>query len=226
MMHEYILKRSRRKTVSLTVKPDCTVVVSAPLKMSSKQIDEFIINNSIWIEKQLARTAEIKKQRQSFVLDYGTEVYFFGKKLPVVPDTVRKAKLTDTRILMPQNLDSEQIKQKLISLYKETAREYIASRLPCYSTLTGIIPSRFTISSAKTNWGSCTADRLHFSWHLLMAEKEVIDYVIIHELTHIKHHNHSDAFWYEVSRYCPEWKALRTRLKFYSEILSREGWCD
>jgi len=226
MMDKYILKRSRRKTVSLTVKPDCTVVVSAPFKMSEKQIDEFVNKNHTWIEKQRIRLSEIEMYKQSFVLDYGTEVYFFGKKLPVLSEETRKAKLTPTHIAMPQGLDSTQIKQRLITLYRETAREYIGSRLPHYSNLTGISASKLTITSAKTNWGSCTADRLHFSWHLIMAEKEIIDYVIIHELSHIKHHNHSDAFWYEVSRFCPEWKKLRSKLKFYSEILSREGWCD
>ena len=194
------------------------------MKATAKQIDEFVSKNSSWIDKQLTRTKEIKEQRESFIIDYGTSIYFFGKKMPIISDSIRKAKLTESAILMPQGLKSEEIKKKLITLYKDTARDYISSQLPCYSALTGINYSKITISSAKTNWGSCTADRLHFSWHLIMAEKEVIDYVIIHELTHIKHHNHSNAFWYEVSKYCPEWKKHRARLKFYSEVLSREGW--
>lgn len=225
MTYNYILKRSRRKTLSLTVKPDCTVVVSAPLKASSKQIEDFVLKNSNWIEKQIIRTKEIRALREAFVIDYGTQVYFFGKKLPIIADSIRKAELTDNAVIMPCGLDSERIKNKLITLYKETAREYISGRLPFYSALTGIEYSSVTISSAKTNWGSCTADRLHFSWHLIMAEKGVIDYVIIHELTHIKHHDHSNAFWYEVSKYCPECKTLRERLKHYSEVLSQEGWC-
>ncbi len=225
MTHNYVLKRSKRKTVSLTIKANCTVLVNAPLKASKRQIDEFVAKHSIWIDKQITRAAELNRQREAFVTDYGTLLYFFGKKLPIVADGIKKATLTENAVIMPQGLSREEIKEKLITLYKETAREYITIRLPCYSSLTGIDYSRFTISSAKTNWGSCTADRLHFSWHLIMAEKEVIDYVIIHELTHIKHHNHSNAFWYEVSKYCPEWKELRARLKFYSEVLSREGWC-
>ncbi len=224
MLNSYILKRSRRKTLSLTVKPDCTIAVSAPLKASIKDIDEFVSKNSSWIEKQVIRAQAINEQRESFVIDYGTSVYFFGTRLTIIADSIRKAKLTDSAIIMPKDLNTEEIKKKLIALYKDTARDYISSQLPYYSALTGINYSKVTISSARTNWGSCTADRLHFSWHLIMAEKEVIDYVIIHELTHIKQHNHSDAFWYEVSKYCPEWKTLRARLKFYSEVLSREGW--
>lgn len=226
MTHNYILKRSRRKTLSLTVKPDCSIIVSAPLKTSISQIDEFVAKNSNWIDNQLLRAEEIKAQREAFRINYGTKVYFFGKRLPIVSGNIRKAVLKENTVIMPQGLKSEQIKEKLITLYKETAREYISNRLPFYSSVTGLNYSKFTISSAKTNWGSCTADRLHFSWHLIMAEKEVIDYVIIHELTHIKHHNHSEAFWYEVKRYCPEWKKLRRRLKFYAEVLSNEGWCQ
>lgn len=224
MIHNYILKRSQRKTLSLTVKPDCTVVVSAPLKATANQIDEFVSKNNSWIEKQLKRAQAFNEKRKAFVIDYGTSVYFFGTRLPITSANIRKAKLTDSAILMPQGLNSEEIKKKLIALYKDTARNYISCQLPHYSALTGINYSKITISSAKTNWGSCTADRLHFSWHLIMAEKEVIDYVIIHELTHIKHHNHSNAFWCEVSKYCPEWKKHRARLKHYSEILSQEDW--
>ncbi len=224
MLHNYILKRSKRKTLSLTVKPDCTIAVSAPLNASIKDIDEFVFKSSSWIEKQLIRAKAINEQREAFVIDYGTSVYFFGTRLTIIADKVCKAKLTDSAIIMPQGLNSEGIKKKLITLYKDTARDYISSKLPYYSNLTGIKFSKVTISSAKTNWGSCTADRLHFSWHLIMAEKEVIDYVIIHELTHIKLHNHSNAFWCEVSKYCPEWKKHRARLKYYSEVLSREGW--
>ncbi|MBQ3499189.1 MAG: M48 family metallopeptidase [Clostridia bacterium] len=225
MTHNYILNRSRRKTISLTVKPDCTVEVNAPLKASTKQIDEFVSKKSSWIEKQLVYIKNTNEKRQKFVIEYGTQVYFFGKRVPIVADNIRKAMLTENSVLMPQGLDSEEIKQKLIMFYKDTAREYISNQLPYYCALTGLNYSKFTISSAKTNWGSCTSDRLHFSWHLIMSEKEVIDYVIIHELTHTKHHNHSSAFWNEVSKYCPEWKKLRTRLRFYSEVLSQEGWC-
>ena len=74
MSDKYILKRSRRKTVSLTVKPDCTVVVSAPLKMNIKQIDEFVSKNSKWIENQRMRLSEIESCKQSFVIAYGTKV--------------------------------------------------------------------------------------------------------------------------------------------------------
>ena len=226
MKHEYILKQSRRKTLSISVKPDCTVVVSAPVKASKKQIDTFVLQHSDWIDKQLKRAAQVKAKQEAFIIDYGTQVYFLGKQIPIIAVKTRKASLTDDAVLMPENLDSNSVKKKLIALYKETAKEYIITRLPYYSSLTGATPSKLTISSAKTNWGSCAADRLHFSWHLIMAEKEVIDYVIIHELTHIKHPNHSDAFWYEVSRFCPEWKAMRSKLKFYSEVLSCEGWCN
>lgn len=225
MKHEYIIKRSRRKTVSLTIKHDCTVEVHAPLTLSKRQIDEFVSAHSDWIEKNIIKAQQINEKRKEFTLDYGSKVRFFGKRIAITQAQVRKAKLTDESILMPPELSSEQIKLNLIALYKETAKEYIGKRLPFYSQLIGVSPSKMTISSAKTNWGSCTADRVHFSWHLIMADKEIIDYVIIHELVHIIHHNHSEAFWSEVKKHCPQYKTLRARLKEYSEILVNENWC-
>ncbi len=224
MKHTYTLKRSRRKTISITVKPDCTVEVRAPLTVSNTKIDEFVASNGTWIENNLLKARQLAEQKQKFTLDYCYKVHFFGCRLPIKAANVRKAKLETGCILMPKNLDSEQIRQQLVSLYRDTAREYISSRLPCYSQLLGVTPSKLTITSAKTNWGSCTADRVHFSWHIIMAEKEVIDYVIIHELTHIIHHNHSSSFWSEVAKYCPNYKELRKRLKYYSDILIEENW--
>lgn len=220
MKYSYMLTRSRRKTLSLSVRPDCTIEVKAPLKTSINEIEQFINSHGDWIEKNLKTMRERRTKQESFKLDYGCEVYFFAQKIPVIEADVKKAKLTDSCVLMPYFSDKEKMKEALIRLYKETARAYISSKLPYFSAQIGVNPTKLTITSAKNNWGSCTADRVHFSWHLVMAEKEVIDYVIIHELIHIIHHNHSNKFWAEVSRHCPQWKALRARLKFYSEIIS------
>lgn len=224
MKYIYTIKRSKRKTISLTVKPDCTLEVRAPLTTSRQRIDEFVSANSIWIEKNIFKMQQLASEKQSFILDYSSNVYFFGNRLPIEKTSIRKARLENGRILMPPDLDSDSIRQQLVALYKDTAREYISTRLPFYSQKLGINPSKLMITSAKTNWGSCTVDRVHFSWHLIMAEKEVIDYVIIHELTHIIHHNHSPYFWTEVAKHCPDYKALRARLKHYSDVLNKENW--
>ncbi len=224
MNYKYNLTRSKRKTISLTVRPDCTLDIKAPLRTGLSEIDNFINKHSEWIDKNLKNAQERKIKREAFTLDYGCEVYFFGQKIPVIESDVKKAKLTDSCVLMPYFSEKDKIKEALIRLYKETAKAYITSRIPYLSTLIGVNPTKLTITSARTNWGSCTADRVHFSWHIIMAEKEVIDYVIIHELVHILQHNHSDKFWSEVAKHCPQWKLLRQRLKFYSEIISIQNW--
>lgn len=180
--------------------------------------------NSLWIEKNVLKMQQLANEKQSFVLDYSSYIHFFGQKLPIEKAKIRKARLENNRVLMPPDLDSDQIRKQLIKLYKDTAREHISAELPCLSQKLGVTPSKLMITSAKTNWGSCTDDRVHFSWHLIMAEKEVIDYVIIHELTHIIHHNHSPYFWAEVAKHCPDYKYLRARLKYYSDVLNKENW--
>ncbi len=223
-MHEYKLIRSKRKTLSLCVKPNCTVEVRAPLRTSAKEIDRFVAVHEAWIEKNKQIATERNKQREAFCIDYGTEVCFFGKRIPIKAADIKKAELRDECVLLPRSLNKTEIKEALIKLYKQTAKDYIAERLPVFAEQIGVKPSRLTVTSAKTNWGSCTADRVHFSWHIIMAEKEVIDYVIIHELVHILHHNHSKSFWSEVEKHCPDWKTLRKKLKTYSEIIIKEDW--
>ncbi len=223
-MHEYRLIRSKRKTLSLCVKPDCTVEVRAPLKISEKEIERFVAAHNDWIEKNKLIVFERNKQRETFNIDYGTRVCFFGKRIPITAADVKKAELKEDCVLMPYSLNETEIKEALIELYKRTAKDYISAKLPIFAEQIGVKPSKFTITSAKTNWGSCTADRVHFSWHIIMAEREIIDYVIIHELVHILHHNHSKYFWAEVYKHCPDWKSLRKRLKTYSEIITSEIW--
>ncbi len=224
MKYIYTIKRSKRKTISITVKSDCSLEVRAPLTTSQKRIDEFVSANNLWIEKNILKMQQLTKEKQSFILDYSSKVYFFGNRLPIEKAQIRKARLENNRILMPPDLDRNSIRQQLVTLYKDTARKYISAQLPYYSQKLGVNPSKLMVTSARTNWGSCTADRVHFSWHLIMAEKEVIDYVIIHELTHIIHHNHSPYFWAEVAKHCPDYKSLRTRLKYYSDVLNKENW--
>ncbi len=219
MKHQYTLKRSNRKTMSLTVKPDCTVVVSAPIKTSPKAIDEFVASHSNWIDKHIEKFKAYSKQNETLCVDYGGEIYFFGEKVIIKPANVRKPIYYENAILIPTGLNSEQIKDRIVVFCRETLRSYIEERLPELSQKIGVSPAKLTISSAKTNWGSCTADRVHFSRHLIVADKQVIDYVIIHELTHIIHHNHSNAFWNEVARHCPQYKQLRAKLKEYARYV-------
>ena len=97
---------------------------------------------------------------------------------------------------------------------KEKAKEYIPERVAYFSSFMGIIPARVSINSAKTRFGSCSSkNSLNFSCRLMAYDKAAIDYVVVHELCHIKHHNHSRDFWALVEKYMPDYKERKKLLR-------------
>lgn len=101
-----------------------------------------------------------------------------------------------------------------INFLIDEAMEYIPKTVEKYAKIIGVDYGRITIRAQKTRWGSCSAKRnLNFNCLLMLLREELRDYVIIHELCHIKEMNHSPAFWKEVEKYCPDHKSLRKELR-------------
>jgi len=106
-------------------------------------------------------------------------------------------------------LDARQIR-----FYREQAGKIIPGRVAYYAPLLGVRPSEIRIGSAKKSWGSCSASgRLTFSWRLMTAPPDAVDYVVVHELAHLKQLNHSKRFWEIVSLAMPDWKDRRSLLR-------------
>ncbi|MCK5569045.1 MAG: M48 family metallopeptidase, partial [Spirochaetes bacterium] len=98
--------------------------------------------------------------------------------------------------------------------YKEQAYKKIRERLDRYSVVSDIQFKKFTISNAQKRWGSCSSrGNLHFSWRLIMAALRVVDYVVVHELVHIREQNHSAKFWKKVELLLPDYRSNRQWLK-------------
>lgn len=94
------------------------------------------------------------------------------------------------------------------------AKEIVPNKVRYFSKIMGVVPKGIRIGNAKSYWGFCSGDnRLNFSWRLMMMEDKVIDYVVVHELAHIKEHNHSKRFWNEVGKIIPDYKVFREKLK-------------
>lgn len=100
---------------------------------------------------------------------------------------------------------------------REHARDVLTDKLDHYSRIMGVRPEAIHITSAKTRWGSCTSNRtINFSYRLIFAPDELIDYVVIHELAHLYEMNHSREFWAVVGKFLPDYKIRRKKLKEYS----------
>lgn len=127
-------------------------------------------------------------------------------------------------LLLP-DLPEAELRAALVDFYRKAAKALLPSAVERFAPLVGKAPQQVRITSAKTRWGSCSAKGgLNFSWRLLCAPPEAMDYVVVHELAHLIEFNHSSRFWAIVEGILPDYKARRQSLKEVQESLLRQGW--
>lgn len=225
MIHKYTLIRSKRKSVAIYLRPDLTIEVRAPLKMPKANIDKFVVSKENWINKKLLLLRNMQDKKTAFNLNYGDTVLALGKECFIVAGSCNQIDFDNERFYIPPNLTAEQIKHSCVQIYKLIAKQVLLKRTVDFAKLMSVMPSAIKISSAKTRWGSCSAQKnINYSWRLIMAENDVIDYVIVHELAHITEMNHSDRFWAIVAGILPDYKTRRKQLKILQLRLSNEHW--
>ncbi|MFZ5911000.1 MAG: M48 family metallopeptidase [Chloroflexota bacterium] len=213
MVSIHKLVRSKRRTIALVIERDGTLTVRAPLRMAEAEVRRFVEAKSDWIERKQAQAAEDAVVPHRFV--EGEQFPFLGKLLPLrlVPD-LRPALVMDGdgfRLSRSRQPDGRAL---LVAWYRAQARAVIAARVEYFARSHNFKPIKLRISSARTRWGSCSrAGTLSFPWRLVMAPPEVVDYVVVHELAHLREMNHSRAFWALVGAMLPDYKQRRAWLK-------------
>ena len=223
-MIPYALIRSKRKTIALYVR-NGEVEVHAPLKAPKNDIDKFVASKERWIVDKLAASNERLAQRESFLLTYGSTVTYRGRQYPIAAQEGNRVGFDDARFYMPLNLTPEEIKAACVQIYRMLAKRDLTNRALDFTKRMPVTPTAVKINGAKTRWGSCSSKKsLNFSWRLMMADDDVIDYVVVHELAHITEMNHSARFWAIVEGILPDYKERQRRLKALQQKLSTEDW--
>ena len=223
-MIEYTLTRSGRKTLGIYIK-NGSVEVRAPLKLSKSEIDRFVASKKNWIISKLSLSQMQAEKKKAFVLHYGDKLFMRGNLYPLMARDGRRAGFDGKCFYMPPGLKPEQIKDICIKMYRNLAKIHITDRVAVYAKQMGVVPAAVKINSAKTRWGSCSARKsLNFSWRLIMATDDIIDYVVVHELAHISQMNHSKRFWAVVENVLPDYGERRVRLKGLQRRLAAEDW--
>ncbi|MGI1658325.1 MAG: M48 family metallopeptidase [Desulfitobacterium sp.] len=225
-MIPYEERRSRRiKRISIRVTPE-KVRVSAPARTSKAEIQAFIDKNRDWIIQNWTRLQETVVKPSLRRYETGVRIPYLGKELVLhIFDTPSKMlsalyhRENETlEIKMPQDIPEdkrqEAIREILEKWYKEKARAVFQQKLNLWSQEIGVSYHQFRLKEQKTRWGSCSSlGNINLNWRAIMAPEPVLDYLIIHELSHLKYMNHSQEFWDMVSHYCPEQIAYRKWLR-------------
>jgi predicted metal-dependent hydrolase len=217
-----IRSRKRRKTLTLLVRCDGSVVVRAPAWTAKGEVEAFVRRKAEWIERK--RGEMIREQdvpRKSF--REGERFPYLGKSYPLsVRGSSGRASLEfgDGFFLMTP-LPEERARALFVGWYRRMARRRLGPRIQFFSGVLGLPCPPFRITDAAARWGSCSpSNRLAFSWRLILAPPEAIDYVVVHELAHMREKSHAPAFWDVVASASPDYREQRAWLRRHGATLT------
>lgn len=212
----YQVVRSKRKSVALVIDNEANLVVRAPVLMPDTTIDEFIHKKKRWIKEKQQQVAIFGEKHSSVVVETGESIMYLGNNYAIIKDSVDAIEVSGNELIVPENYDVEELSAWL----KEQAMQIISERVAQYANVMGITPGTVMLTEAKARWGSCsTKSNLNFAWRLIMCPLSVIDYVVVHELSHITYKNHSPAFWARVKTVFPTYEDDQEWLKVNKKLM-------
>ena len=233
----YEFKRGKRRTIGFSVGPD-GLSVSAPKWVPLYEIDKAVVEKSAWIIKKLQETRERHNKLESARIEWkdGTTLPFLGEQVIVVLDPrhafggvgAELKSSTDTgntstlpgvthltlHVGLPHTATPDQIKDAVQAWLMRQAKRLFTERLNHFAPTLNVQWRKLSLSSAGTRWGSASADgSIRLNWRLIHFRQSVIDYVVVHELSHLRVMDHSPRFWDTVRAVVPDYAALRGQLK-------------
>lgn len=209
--------RSRRRSLSIEVTPHGEVIVKAPILAPKFMIHQFIREKEKWIEKcltTLEKRKPVKKQYKE-----GEEFLFLGKKYALKLHDGIKIGFKDDNLYFPR-ASLFRAEKEITNWYIQQAKLFIAKRVKFHADKMDAEYADLLFSDTKSKWGTCFPDNsLQFNWRLIMTPIMVLDYVVIHELTHTTEKNHGNSFWRKVRLYTPAYKQHRKWLNDNAHLL-------
>ena len=213
--------RSDRKSFGLELTPDGRLIVRAPRGASNAQIHAVVAHKAGWIAKNQARLAAQCPNLKPKTFTPGETFLYLGEQYPLQLVKRRQPLLDlDGTFLLASHAQG-QAKEAFIAWYREETRQIVHQYIDTFAKRYSLKINNVRITSARTRWGSCSGKgNLNFTYRLCMAPLSVIEYVVVHELAHLKVHNHSQAFWAEVGKILPGYQQSRAWLKQHGPQLN------
>lgn len=218
LVHYKVIK-SNRRTISIMIPPTKEVIVRAPKQISPEQIKNIIKSNADWIVKKLSDMPDtIKPMKEDYA--QGDKILYRGKEYIIKIKKGMEIKkssivLEDNEIVVVRKTnETKKTKELLLEWYKSNAKCLVKERVAFYMPQINQPMGEIRIKSQRKRWGSCSGKgNLNFNWKIIMMPDEMFDYIIVHELCHLKHLNHSKLFWEYVKRILPDYKVREYWIK-------------
>jgi predicted metal-dependent hydrolase len=235
-----IKRRPYKRSLALTVKMNGKICVSAPKGVSTAKIRDFVLKHGEWIDSNLSKYEVVRQAYPKKRMVEGEMFPFLGEALSLTFEPcagkprfeIRDGKLVcGVRREVWHGFDPHaphpELLQPLAAFYKAKARDVLSESVQVYASRLNLFPRGVSFRAQRTRWGSCSSrGRISLNWKMIIAPRDVVDYVVIHELSHLKHYNHSSAFWSLVETQSPLYLAHRDWLKkhlYEADFLSSES---
>lgn len=217
----YEVSRAKRKTADIIVERDGSVHVRAPLEVCDEQIAEIVKAKEYWIYKTLAEWREMNASRIVREYKNGEGFLYLGRsyRLRLVDEQDEPLLLKGGRMCLRRDVlnNGQSAARKAFQDYYTTrALQRIKQRVCYYAPKVGVTFKCVEVRELGYRWASCSSDgRLVFHWKCVMAPQTIIDYIVVHELCHLHHRDHTDAFWNEVDKIIPEHRERKEWLRLH-----------
>ena len=224
---DYTVQRTSRKKSATIKVENKEVIVVVPKTLSKKRINELVEKKSPWINKKLHEYENLVPTKPKEYVS-GESFTYLGRnyRLKIIEGASEEIKLKHGQLVIgnlskeSEYSTSELIRSSLENWYIERANEKLIKKNKRYSKLIGVNPRSIKVKSYKSRWGSCTVKGdVSYNWKIVIAPNRIIDYLVIHELCHLIHHNHSPLYWKTVENYCSDYKESREWLRINGSSL-------
>ena len=219
----------KRRSVQIRIVELGQVLVTAPTGLTTDQAEKFLRERQSWICRHMKRLALLAANPANKSVGHGTSILFGGKPhtLLIAGDggAVPHVTRSETTLVIHMDhlvgeTDDPQVQSALRNWLIKEAGRLLSERTQFWSARLGLSPQRLTLRDQKTRWGSCSSrGGINYNWRIVMASPEIVDYLVVHELCHLRHPNHSPAYWKEVANWIPHFADSRRWLRTNGRLL-------
>ena len=217
----YTILRSarRKKTVAVTVDPAGSVMVVAPERFVTDRLDAIVTRKAAWIVRRLRRAEDYAPLPSPREFVSGESVLYLGRhyRLKVDPPAAGEAKLRGGWLHIPAPEGPKQathVRAALVSWLQRHAGERLPERVEAWRPKAGVPPPRVIVVNQQKRWGSCDQrGTIRLNWRIIQAPMRLIDYVVAHELVHLRHRGHGRDYWQAIGRIMPDYERRREELR-------------
>lgn len=215
-----LLPGSARQTTDIVIERNGVITVRSPERMTPEQVDETVFSKRMWIYRNLAEWRDLNASRVTREWVSGETYLYLGSnyRLQMVAVQDEPIKLKDGRFCLLRSVfesgGHEAARQAFEDFYTDKGLARIQKRVAYFEAKVGVTAGSVQIKDLGYRWASCLKNSdLHFHWKCMMAPLTIIDYIIVHELCHLHHRDHSDAFWNEVDKVLPDYRERKGWLR-------------